>query len=105
MVCGHYHLNEIIDVGKGMPLRQTTLVDAIDDSLTTGIKLTSATAFSAVTTNDFLRQAIMIDNELIRYTTIASDGSLGQVSPEATAINPNVVTRGAYGTTKATHLA
>ena len=27
------------------------------------------------------------------------------MSPEATAINPNVVTRGAYGTTKATHLA
>ena len=95
----------VIDVGKGMPLRQTTLVDAIDDSQTTGIKLTSATAFSAVTTNDFLRQAIMIDNELIRYTTIASDDTLGQVSPEATSINPNVVTRGAYGTTKATHAA
>jgi hypothetical protein len=94
-----------IDVGKGMPLRQTTLVDALDDSQTTGIKLTNATAFSGVTTNDFLRQAIMIDNELIRYTTIAADNSLGQVSPEATAINPNVVTRGAYGTTAATHNA
>ena len=26
------------------------------------------------------------------------------MSPEATAINPNVVTRGAFGTTKAAHL-
>ena len=95
----------VIDVGKGMPLRQTTLVDALDATQTTGIKLTNATAFSAVTTNDFLRQAIMVDNELIRYTTIATDNTLGQVSPEATSINPNVVTRGAYGTTAATHNA
>ena len=94
----------VIDVGKGMPLRQTTLVDALDISQTTGIKLTNSTNFSAVTTADFLRQAILVDSELIRYTTIASDDSLGQVSPEATAINPNVVTRGAYGTTKAVHL-
>jgi len=95
----------VIDVGKGMPLRQTTLVDALDATQTTGIKLTNATAFSAVTTNDFLRHAIMVDNELIRYTTIATDNTLGQVSPEATSINPNVVTRGAYGTTAATHNA
>jgi len=95
----------VIDVGKGVPLRQTTLVDALDATQTTGIKLTNATAFSAVTTNDFLRQAIMVDNELIRYTTIATDNTLGQVSPEATSINPNVVTRGAYGTTAATHNA
>ena len=95
----------VIDVGKGMPLRQTTLVDALDATQTTGIKLTNATAFSAVTTNDFLRQAIIVDNELIRYTTIATDNTLGQVSPEATSINPNVVTRGAYGTTAATHNA
>ena len=94
----------IIDVGKGMPLRQTTLVDALDISQTTGIKLTDSTSFSAVTTNTLLPQAILVDSELIRYTTIASDDSLGQVSPEATAINPNVVTRGAFGTTKATHL-
>ena len=94
----------VIDVGKGMPLRQTTLVDALDISQTTGIKLTDSTNFSAVTTDTLLRQAILVDSELIRYTTIASDDSLGQVSPEATAINPNVVTRGAYGTTKAVHL-
>ena len=95
----------VIDVGKGVPLTQTTLVDALDATQTTGIKLTNSTSFSAVTTNDFLRQAIMVDNELIRYTTIASDDTLGQVSPEATSINPNVVTRGAYGTTAATHNA
>ena len=35
----------VIDVGKGMPLRQTTLVDALDASQTTGIKLTNSTAF------------------------------------------------------------
>lgn len=94
-----------ISVGKTFPVTTTTLVDAIDNSQTTGIKLTSSTSFSAITTDTFLRQAILIDTEIIRYTTIASDDSLGQVSPEATAINPNVVTRGAYGTTKAAHLA
>ena len=92
-------------VGKRGEARNTTLVDAIDNSQTTGIKLTNATEFESVTTTNFLKQSILIGTELIQYTTIADDNSLGQVSPEATAINSNVVTRGAYGTTKATHLA
>ena len=52
-----------------------------------------------------LHQSILIGTEIIRYSTIASDNSLGQVTPEATALNPNVVLRGAYGTTKAAHSA
>jgi len=92
-------------VGKRGEARNTTLVDAIDATQTTGIKLTNATEFESVTTTNFLKQSILIGTELIQYTTIADDNSLGQVSPEATALNSNVVTRGAYGTTKATHLA
>jgi hypothetical protein len=92
-------------VGKRGAALNTTLVSAIDSTQTTGIKLTNATAFDSVTTTNFLKQAILIGTELIQYTTIADDNSLGQVSPEATAINPNVVTRGAFGTTAASHSA
>ena len=94
-----------ISVGKRLPAKTTTLVADIDDSQTTGIKLTDPTNFSSVTTSNFLHQAILIGTEIIRYSTIASDNSLGQVTPEATALNPNVVLRGAYGTTKAAHSA
>ena len=94
-----------ISVGKRLPAKTTTLVADIDDSQTTGIKLTDPTNFSSVTTSNFLHQAILIGTEIIRYSTIASDNSLGQVSPEATALNPNVVLRGAYGTTKAAYSA
>ena len=89
----------------------TTLVDAIDSTQTTGIILTNPDAgagsltFRGVTTDNFLKQAVYIDDEIVIYTTIASDDSLGQVAPEATALNPNVVTRGAFGTTKVAHLA
>ena len=92
-------------VGKRGEARNTTLVDAIDDTQTTAIKLTNATAFESVTTTNFLKQSILIGTELIQYTTIADDNTLGQVSPEATAINPKVVTRGAFGTTAASHSA
>tara|TARA_R110002020_G_scaffold448310_1_gene661076 strand:- start:55 stop:954 length:900 start_codon:yes stop_codon:yes gene_type:complete len=100
-----------ISVGKRGVTVSTTLVSNIDASQTTGIILTNPDAgvgsqtFRGVTTNNFLKQAVLIDSEIIIYTTIASDDSLGQVAPEATAINPNVVTRGALGTTKAAHLA
>ena len=94
-----------ISVGKRLPAKTTTLVADIDDSQTTGIKLTDPTNFSSVTTSNFLHQAILIGTEIIRYSTIASDNSLGQVTPEATALNPNVVLRGAYGTTKAAYSA
>ena len=94
-----------ISVGKRLPAKTTTLVADIDDSQTTGIKLTDPTNFSSVTTSNFLHQAILIGTEIIRYSTIASDNSLGQVSPEATSLNPNVVLRGAYGTTKAAYSA
>ena len=94
-----------ISVGKRLPAKTTTLVADIDDSQTTGIKLTDPTNLSSVTTSNFLHQAILIGTEIIRYSTIASDNSLGQVSPEATALNPNVVLRGAYGTTKAAYSA
>ena len=94
-----------ISVGKRLPAKTTTLVADIDDSQTTGIKLTDPTNFSAVTTSNLLHQSILIGTEIIRYSTIASDNSLGQVTPEATALNPNVVLRGAYGTTKAAHSA
>ena len=94
-----------ISVGKRLPAKTTTLVADIDDSQTTGIKVTDPTNFSSVTTSNFLHQAILIGTEIIRYSTIASDNSLGQVSPEATALNPNVVLRGAYGTTKAAYSA
>ena len=94
-----------ISVGKRLPAKTTTLVADIDDSQTTGIKLTDPTNFSSVTTSNFLHQAILIGTEIIRYSTIASDNSLGQVSPEATSLNPNVVLRGAYGTTKSAHTA
>ena len=94
-----------ISVGKRLPAKTTTLVADIDNSQTTGIKLTDPTNFSSVTTSNFLHQAILIGTEIIRYSTIASDNSLGQVSPEATALNPNVVLRGAYGTTKAAYSA
>mgnify|MGYP003134124230 FL=1 len=98
-------------VGKRGLTVSTTLVGAIDSTQTTGIILTNPDAgagsltFRGVTTNNFLKQAVLIDSEIIIYTTIASDDSLGQVAPEATAINPNVVTRGAFGTTKVSHLA
>ena len=94
-----------ISVGKRLPARTTTLVADIDNSQTTSIKLTDPTNFSSVTTSNFLHQAILIGTEIIRYSTIASDNSLGQVSPEATSLNPNVVLRGAYGTTKSAHTA
>ena len=94
-----------ISVGKRLPAKTTTLVADIDDSQTTGIKLTDPTNFSSVTTSNFLHQAILIGTEIIRYSTIASDNSLGQVSPEATALNPNVVLRGAYCTTKSAYSA
>ena len=97
-----------ISVGKRLPAQTTTLVLDIDDTQTTDIKLTDATAFTAVTTSNFLHQAILIGTEIIRYSsTEDANGykSLGQVSPQATALNPNVVLRGAYGTTKAAHSA
>jgi len=92
-------------VGKRGAALNTTLVSSIDATQTTGIKLTNVTAFESVTTTNFLKQSILIGTEIIQYTTIADDNSLGQVSPEATAINPNVVIRGAFGTTAASHLA
>jgi hypothetical protein len=100
-----------ISVGKRGITVSTTLVNNIDDTQTTGIILTNPDAgagsltFRGVTTTNFLKQAVLIDSEIIIYTTIASDDSLGQVAPEATALNPKVVVRGAFGTTKAAHLA
>jgi len=100
-----------ISVGKRGISVTTTLVSNIDNTQTTEIKLTNPDAgagsqtFRGVTTDNFLKQAVLIGTEIIIYTTIADDDSLGQVAPEATALNPNVVVRGAFGTTKAEHLA
>jgi hypothetical protein len=79
----------------------TTLNGALDSTQTTGITLTDGSSFK--TTGDLQPQVALIDSELIRYTTI-TENVLGQVSPTATSINPHVVERGAYGTTKAAHL-
>ena len=80
----------------------TTLNGAITSTTaTTGITLTDGSSFK--TTSNRMPQIALIGSEMIRYTTI-TDNVLGEVSPEATKINPEVVERGAYGTTKATHL-
>ena len=80
----------------------TTLNGAITDkTATTGITLTDGSSFR--TTSNQTHQIALIGSEMIRYTTI-TDNVLGEVSPQATKINPAVVERGAYGTTKATHL-
>ena len=98
-----------ISVGKRGASVTTTLVDTIDNTQTTGIKLTNPDAgvgsqtFRGVTTTNFLKQAVLIDDEIIIYTTIADDDSLGQVSPQATALIPKVLVRGAFGTTKSAH--
>jgi len=46
----------------------------------------------------------MQGSELIRYSTISSN-VLGEVSPQATSMNPQWVQRGAYESTAATHSA
>ena len=89
-----------ITVGK-LTANSTTLASDIT-STTTSVTLTDASAFR--TTSNKSHQVAVIGSELIRYTTI-TDNVLGEVSPQATAINPDVVTRGAYGSTKAAHTA
>ena len=81
----------------------TTLASAITDTTTnSGITLTDGSSF--LTTNDNEPQVALIGSELIRYSTISSN-VLGQVSPQATSMNPQWVQRGAYGSTAATHSA
>ncbi len=89
-----------ITVGR-LTGNSTTLASDIT-STTTSVTLTNGSAFK--TTSNKSHQVAVIGSELIRYTTI-TDNVLGEVSPQATAINPNVVTRGAYGSTKAAHTA
>ena len=89
-----------ITVGK-LTANSTTLASDIT-STTTSVTLTDASAFK--TTSNKSHQVAVIGSELIRYTTI-TDNVLGEVSPQATSINPHVVTRGAYGSTKAAHTA
>ena len=81
----------------------TTLASEITDTTTnSGITLTDGSSF--LTTNDKTPQVALIGSELIRYSTISSN-VLGEVSPEATSLNPSWVKRGAYGSTAATHSA
>ena len=81
----------------------TTLASAITDTTTnSGITLTDGSSF--LTTNSNSPQVALVGSELIRYSTISSN-VLGQVSPQATSMNPQWVQRGAYGSTAATHSA